>query len=174
MSETEWKEIKGYEGLYYLDPVCNLVYSMKSEGYIRPDVSNKGYERVKLYKKGNGRRGKRYLLHRLIYTCYNPDEDISEYLIDHIDGNPSNNDISNLRKATLQQNMWNSKVKCNSKTGLKNISYDKRCPINPWRVRIFGDRKKTIYDKQFPTKEAAIQARDVIYALHQGEFAKYD
>ena len=174
MSETEWKEIKGYEGMYYLDPVCNLVYSMKSERYIKPEISNMGYERVRLYKQGNGKRGKRYSLHRLIYTCYNPNEDIDDYFIDHKDGNSLNNNISNLRKATPQQNNWNSKAYSNSKSGLKNIYFQIKNSSNPWRVTIKRDGNSSVYDKYFPTKEAAIIARNVIYALHQGEFAKYD
>jgi hypothetical protein len=50
--------------------------------------------------------GKQYVLHRLIYIMHNGD--IEEGLcIDHIDGDPSNNRIDNLRKVTLQENQFN-------------------------------------------------------------------
>ena len=50
--------------------------------------------------------GKEYKVHRLIFLYHYGY--LSKYL-DHIDGNPSNNDISNLREATQQENNWNQK-----------------------------------------------------------------
>jgi len=52
-------------------------------------------------------------MHRLIYWLHNPDWDIfdssKDNLIDHIDGNPKNNNIENLRVVTNQQNCFNRK-----------------------------------------------------------------
>ena len=51
-----------------------------------------------------------YLAHRLIWMWHNGD--IPEgFQIDHIDRNPSNNNIENLRIVTQQENMWNTKAK---------------------------------------------------------------
>lgn len=50
--------------------------------------------------------GKQYLTHRLIFLWhhgYLPKE------LDHIDGNPADNKISNLRKSTHQENIMNQK-----------------------------------------------------------------
>ena len=52
-----------------------------------------------------------FKVHRLVYWLHNPDWDIfnnhRDNVIDHIDGNPRNNKIENLRVVTHQENQWN-------------------------------------------------------------------
>lgn len=43
-------------------------------------------------------------------------------LIDHADGDATNNKIENLREATRSQNLQNSKCRKNSVTGLKGVT----------------------------------------------------
>lgn len=65
-------------------------------GYKAPD------NRIKIYIDG-----KNYNAHRLVWMYvhgYMPDDDI-----DHIDGNPSNNCLANLRKVSHQVNLQNRK-----------------------------------------------------------------
>lgn len=66
---------------------------------------------------------KTYLTHRLIFLYhYNY---LPKY-IDHIDGNPSNNKIENLREITLSQNNMNQKVQKRDKSSqYKGVSYNK-------------------------------------------------
>jgi len=54
-------------------------------------------------------------------------------VIDHIDGNPSNNSINNLRSCTIQQNMCNQKLRTDNKSGVKGVMFHK---FGKWRVRI--------------------------------------
>jgi len=67
-----------------------------------------GYARDDFYVVVN-LLGKNYLAHRIIWTLLNGP--IPEgRVIDHIDGNPGNNRISNLRLATVSQNLYNSVI----------------------------------------------------------------
>jgi hypothetical protein len=58
--------------------------------------------------------------HRMVYYAYNQDWDLfdtsRDNIIDHINGNRSDNRIENLRKVTHQQNMWNIECKGYYKT----------------------------------------------------------
>jgi hypothetical protein len=68
-----------------------------------------------------GLDGNKYRIHRLawlyVYGCW-PDGDL-----DHIDGNPSNNRIANLREATDAQNLANSKKPITNRSGYKGVSW---------------------------------------------------
>lgn len=123
----------------------------------RPD----GYARV-------GIDGKRYFAHRLIFLMqhgYLPE------FIDHIDGNPSNNQLDNLRAATHQQNLYNTKLSTRNNSGTKGIHWHKLS--KKWRVILsIGGKKQHI--GLFEDKELAdlvsIEARD----KYHKEFARHE
>jgi len=68
-------------------------------------------------------RGKNYKAHRLAFLMTYERWPIGE--IDHIDGNPSNNRIENLREVTAVQNCRNQKRHNDSTTGVTGVSFDK-------------------------------------------------
>ena len=47
-------------------------------------------------------------------------------IVDHIDGNSSNNCIENLRDANKAQNGWNSKLNKNNSSGIRGVSWNKQ------------------------------------------------
>ena len=51
----------------------------------------------------------KYRAHRVIWLLIHK-KDPGEMMIDHIDGNPHNNKIDNLRVATAKQNQCNQKI----------------------------------------------------------------
>lgn len=63
---------------------------------------------------------KLYRVHRIIYELhYGKIEE--NLVIDHIDGDASNNDISNLRMCTLSVNSQNTKKRSSNKTGVNGV-----------------------------------------------------
>lgn len=66
--------------------------------------------------------GIRYGVHRIVWELHYgkiPDN----LFVDHIDGNRSNNDLSNLRLATHRQNNTNMKIGKNNTTGVRGVKF---------------------------------------------------
>ena len=93
-----------------------------------------------------------YKHHRVVYFAHNPDWNINDSSaknkIDHVDGNPSNNHINNLRVVTQSQN--------NQNRISKGYIYHKRDKI--WEAYITVEHKH-MYLGRFDTEEEAKQAR---------------
>lgn len=97
--EEIWKPVVGYEGLY---EVSNLG-SVRGKRIKTPQINNRGYLTVLLYKNGNGARK---TVHRIVATAFieNP---LGLNEINHIDENKLNNFVGNLEWCNHQSN-----VKC--------------------------------------------------------------
>ena len=154
--------IKDYENLYSFDLNNNQVYGHKHKKYLKPQFNSR-YFKIGLNKNN---KKKKFQLHRLVYEAYNGT--IPEGLcIDHMDNNPKNNNIENLRLANRSQNSHNRKVRKNNlSTGYKNIRLTK---FNTYTVSI-NKNKKTVYNKTFKTLEEAIINRDIQLKLIHQEF----
>jgi len=108
----------------------------------------------------------RILAHRLAWLHYHGEWPKGE--IDHVDGNPSNNAISNLRTIAHQQNSWNAGALKTNKIGHRYISY---CKITDKYIVQFSEGKgKRIYYEKFPTLNEAIADRDRVIPHLRGEF----
>jgi hypothetical protein len=114
-------------------------------------ISNQGYVNL-------GFKNKYYLAHRLIFMMhygYIPTH------IDHIDGNPANNRIENLREVTNTQNCQNSKKRTTNSSGYKNVHWRK--DRSKWRVDI-NINGKDVYFGSYDDIEladlVATEARD--------------
>ena len=94
-------------------------------------------------------KGRKFKVHRVVYFIHNTEWNILDNskanLIDHVDRNGLNNNINNLRVATHQQNMWNTKGKCYYVT-----------PYNKYRANVrCGEVKLT---KTYKTEQECIDA----------------
>lgn len=67
---------------------------------IKPQVSKNGYIRVELWENGKGRK---HLVHRLLAETFIPNPD-GKPQVNHIDGDKTNNALSNLEWATQSEN----------------------------------------------------------------------
>ena len=107
------------------------------------------------------------MLHRLIFL------DSHGYLpgqVDHIDGNPGNNCVSNLRAATNAQNARNAKRRSTNTSGVKNVCWHRQ--IRRWRVQLCVDGKGVSFGC-FATLEEATTAAEQARADTFGEFARH-
>lgn len=125
-----------------------------------------GYRQVKVGKAS-------YLVHRVIWAMvYGV---WPEKAIDHIDGNRSNNAVSNLRLATASQNMQNLSVKgtkaASGLMGATHIPGTKR-RREKWesRIRVGGVQK---YLGRFDTPQEAHAAYMSAKAQHHSYFARH-
>lgn len=92
------------------------VANLKTGLIVRGSERN-GYLRITI-------RNKQYSIHRLVWETFN--EPIPEgYYIDHIDGDKSNNALSNLRLVTQSDNMKNA-MKNGHKGQILVLQYDKK------------------------------------------------
>lgn len=100
--EEIWKDIEGYEGLYQvsnLGRVKSLRVKRHKDGILVLGEHN-GYPCVFLHKD---KKRIWYNVHRLVALAFIPKIEGKD-CIDHIDGNTRNNNVSNLRWCTNQEN----------------------------------------------------------------------
>lgn len=75
--------------------------------------------------------GKNYLAHQLAWLYV---RGVLAPMIDHIDGDGLNNSFSNLRLASMSQNMQNRKTNINSSSGVKGVHFS--APHNRWKAEL--------------------------------------
>jgi len=104
LPQEEWRSITGYEG-YYSISNCGRVRREKASLGATPGrilkTSNRGnYPRVGLCINNVTTH---YHIHRLVADAFLPPDPV-RLQINHIDGNPQNNHISNLERCTPSEN----------------------------------------------------------------------
>jgi len=144
-------EIQDYPNYLIYDD--GRVYSKNKNRFLKPYLDKDGYYMIGLYKNC---KKKVFKIHRLIALHYIPLVDGKD-VVDHIDQNKINNDISNLRWVTKSENGINRGVQSNNKLGHKNIRLRTDC--NLYEVNIYRNGK-VVYGKSFKTLDEAIIGRD--------------
>jgi hypothetical protein len=87
--------------------------------------------------------------------------------IDHINGNPYDNRLLNLRLCTLSENQQNSKIRVDNTTGYKGVGFSKSLNKYTVRCRANGKRHNLGY---FDTAEKASEAYKEFAIFHHGKF----
>jgi len=113
-------------------------------------------------------QNKKFLAHRLavLYmTGYFP-----EGVVDHIDGDPSNNKWSNLRECSQGQNNTNKKWMSNNASGYKGVYFHKGA--QKWLAQLVVN-KQYVYLGLFNNIEEAAQVAKEAREKHHGAFARH-
>ena len=120
----------------------------------------KGYWQIRI-------KNELFYAHRLAYFFMTGNHPAR--VIDHIDGNRSNNSWSNLRLATYSQNSANASKKTGKTSALKGVSWDKRRNIWVAFIRMKG---RSTYLGTFTDEMSAHIAYCKASKTTFGEFAR--
>ena len=107
---------------------------------------------------------KSYHAHRLIFLYH---FGFLPPMIDHIDRNPRNNRIENLRAADSRQNQYNTKRHVKNTSGERNVCWHKR--KNKWIVHMCVAGRH-IHIGYFTTKKSAVVAARAARQTHHKNF----
>ena len=146
----QYRIIKGFEN--YLVSNLGNIKNNKTDRILKPGIDTHGYYKVNLYKD---RISYNKNIHILVGESFIPNP-FNKKCIDHIDNNKLNNNVNNLRYATIKENSMNRKLNSNTSSNYKGISYNKK--NNKWiaYIRINGKLKHLGY---FDNIDDAINAR---------------
>jgi len=115
--------------------------------------------------------GQKLLAHRVVWKmAFGTDPNV----IDHIDGDPGNNRLENLRSVRQTDNTRNARLSKNSTSGYNGVTFNKR--RNMWEAKIMVDRKNRFLG-YFDSIEEAANARkqaDTEYGFHQNHGRRRD
>lgn len=126
--EEIWKDVVGYEGLYQVSNfgrVRSKRVNRHEGGVMVTKIKKNGYITIML--NVNHKRISKSV-HRMVAEAFIPNPE-NKPQIDHIDGNPQNNNVTNLRWATAKENMNNPITKQRmslSLSGENNPFYGKK------------------------------------------------
>ncbi len=111
----------------------------------------------------------RHLAHRMAWVITHGEWPVG--VIDHINGDPSDNRIANLRAATHSENMRNARKSCRNTSGHKGVAWDRRS--RRWRVKLNSEGK----DKHigvYRNIADAVAAYAVASRRYHGEFSRLE
>lgn len=110
-----------------------------------------------------------YSVHRIIWTMVNGSIGPSQF-IDHINGDPFDNRLSNLRLSTNTTNQWNRKTPKNSTSKVKGVTWSRK--LDKWKstIRVNGQYRHLGY---FSTKGQAASAHAKASLIMHGAFSPF-
>ena len=143
-----WKIIEGFEN-YSVSDHGNVKNNKTGRiKKVKPNI--KGYIHISMQIK---KIEHNKLIHVIVASAFIPNPENKPF-VDHIDNNPSNNIVNNLRWATHSQNGQNKSMMSNNTSGVKGVDFHH----NKWRAQIKIDGIQ-IHIGHFTNIEDAKQAR---------------
>lgn len=126
-----WKFIPGYEGNYMASDHGQIKsFKSRKTQILKLCLDTHGYPQVSLYKN---KQRKKFLVHRLVLSTFCGARSMDTECR-HLDGNPRNNTLDNLRWGTHSENM----IDRNNHGTMKSMrgSNNNNARLNEWQVRI--------------------------------------
>lgn len=159
--KTEWKPIKGFDGVYEISNVGEVKSHMgNSERVLHPTDNGNGYLIIGLSKN---KVCKNFYIHRLVAQEF-LGEIPPGMVVNHKDYNTKNNSVENLEIITQKQNVMYSVKnmekprKSNPRSGYKHIRYKKKA----YEVAI-DFKEKVYYVGRFSNLVDALNKREEMY-----------
>lgn len=131
--KEEWKDIKGYEGLYQVSD-HGRIYSCRRNILLKSHLTRKGYLIIDFYNKGERACKAVHCLVALHFIGDRPIINGERLSIDHKDEDKLNNHVSNLRYITNRKNSSRSINKKKTTSRYIGVSWDKE--QRKWRAQI--------------------------------------
>ena len=158
---SDWQSTMKIEELFYYDSETGDLYwkvdrKKTKAGSLAGSKHGCGYISVETGGKG-------YLVHRIAWKLF---YGVWPVGIDHINGNPADNRIVNLREADQSINNKNSSKPCNNTSGVVGVYWFK--PTKNWMAAIGVDGKQ-IHLGYFNDKHEAAKVRKLAekkYGFH--------
>ena len=114
------------------------VKNRKTGRILKPGIDGNGYQFVNLCNEG---KVKKLKVHRLVLIAFEGfSNDVNQKFVDHIDNNPLNNCLFNLRWASHQQNNFNASMSKRNTSTVKGVSFNKQ--KNKYGCYIMINRKQ--------------------------------
>lgn len=161
--KEEWKAIKGYDGMYSVSNLGNVIaharvvpfgnrYRKTKEHLLSQTNNGTGYLKVYISFQG---KTKSYFVHRLVADAFLGSQPSELHEVNHIDYNKTNNAASNLEWVTRKENIEHSR--CNFAK-----RHNERTTTGERYIGMRGNRFRVCLgcDKQFKTLNEAIAYRN--------------
>lgn len=160
------REYLGYDPatglLFWIKKPANRVNRVYASNHAGPMHAGHKYK----HNITIGFKGVLYRAHRLAWAIHHGEWPAG--CIDHINGDPHDNRLANLRVCSQQQNSFNARLRSDNTSGIKGVYYRK--DRGRWAAQIHHNGKKKSLGC-YPTAELAAAAYDKAAKETFGEFA---
>lgn len=160
MKDIKYSKIK--PNLYAIEE-DGRVWSKYAKKYMKISLDKDGYSTISLKNNRNGYS--HFGIHRLLMIAFKPIDNMEDMQVNHIDGNKSNNDLSNLEWVTCEENLKHARDNnLNVTFGQKGINHPNNKISEKEAKKIIELNKKGYTPKEI-LKEVPNATKNIINSI---------